>query len=89
MGRFQLTLLAALAELERDLIRERTLAGLKAARARGRKGGPKPKLVGRRLALARQMYDEQKKTVSEIAETLGVGRATVYRALEREQAAAG
>jgi DNA invertase Pin-like site-specific DNA recombinase len=52
-------------------------------RARGRKGGPKPKLTGRRLQLARQLYDQQRLTVTEIAETLGVGRATVYRALSR------
>ena len=86
-GRLIFHVFAALAEFERNLIQERTRAGLEAARARGRRGGPKPKLTGRRLQLARQMYDEQHLTVTEIAETLGVGRATIYRALGKEATA--
>jgi DNA invertase Pin-like site-specific DNA recombinase len=50
-GKFFFRVMAALAEMERDLIRERTMAGLAAARARGRKGGRKPKLTARQIAM--------------------------------------
>jgi DNA invertase Pin-like site-specific DNA recombinase len=80
-GRMVLHLFAALAEMERDLIHERTMAGLEAARARGRVGGRKPLLTGDKLRLARQMYDSREYKMTAIADTLGVSRATVYRAL--------
>jgi DNA invertase Pin-like site-specific DNA recombinase len=71
----------ALAEFERDLIRERTHAGLATARARGRVGGPKSKLTARQIGVARNMYQSKEHTVTQIAETLRVSRATVYRHL--------
>ena len=80
-GRMVLRVFAALAEMERDLIHERTMAGLEAARARGRVGGRRPLLTGDKLRLARQMYDSQEYKLTAIADTLGVSRATVYRAL--------
>ena len=70
----------ALAEFERDLIRERTSAGLAAAaRARGRHGGRPPVLTAHKLQVAQEMYGSGQYTVAAIAATLGVSRASVYR----------
>ena len=80
-GKFFFTLLAALAEMERDLIRERTRAGLAAARARGRKGGRKAKLSGLQIAHARKLLEDPRVTIKEVAASLHVNRATIYRAL--------
>ena len=80
-GRLFFHILGALAEFERELIRERTLAGLAAARARGRKGGRPPAMTPAKLKVAREMYESQEHTVDEIARTVGVGRSTVYRSL--------
>ena len=67
---------AARAEFERDLIRERTSAGLAAARARG---GRPSVLAGHKLRVAREMYASGQYTVAAIATTLGVSRASIYR----------
>jgi len=80
-GKLVFHLFGALAEFERDLIRERTLAGLTAARARGRLGGRPSSMTPQKLAIARQLYDGRQHTVAAIAETLGVSRATIYRHL--------
>ncbi len=82
-GRLVFHIFCALAEFERDLIRERTRAGLTAARARGRVGGRKPSLTPQKVALVRRLYDEKKHTVSEIAQMVGVSRATIYRHLSQ------
>ncbi|WEV65621.1 recombinase family protein [Bifidobacterium sp. ESL0764] len=74
---------AAMAQFERDLIRERTNAGLQAARRRGRKGGRKPKLTSAQAERVRELYDSKAVTVDEIARQYDVGRTTVYRALDR------
>jgi len=79
-GRLCLHIFAALAEFERDLIRERTQAGLAAARARGRKGGRPPLMTPTKVALAKRMLEEGV-SPAEIAHTLSVSRATVYRHL--------
>ena len=84
-GKLTFHLFGALAEFERELIRERTLAGLAAARARGRNGGRKPSLNPRKVALAQHMYEKGDATVAEIAADLGVSRATVYRHLNRSR----
>src|SRR5512132_3180420 len=81
-GQLVFHVFAALAEFERDLIRERTSAGLAAARARGRQGGRPSVLTGHKLQLAEEMYRSGQYTVSAIATTLGVSRASVYRHLE-------
>jgi len=70
-----------LAEFERDLIRERTAAGLAAARARGRRGGRPSVLTAHKLRVAQEMYTSGQYTVTAIASTLGVSRASVYRHL--------
>ena len=82
-GRLVFHVFAALAEFERDLIRERTNAGLAAARARGRKGGRPPALSADQVQAARRMYEQQDLTVTQIGEILGVSRTTIYRALAR------
>ena len=67
-------------EFERDLIRERTNAGLAAAKARGRVGGRPRKLnTNKKIALARQMFANQSHSIPEICETLEISRATLYR----------
>ncbi|HEY5136585.1 MAG TPA: recombinase family protein [Candidatus Nanopelagicales bacterium] len=72
---------AALAEFERDLIRERTQAGLAAARARGRVGGRPTVWTPEKLAAARAMRESGQHDVTAISRALGVSRASVYRAM--------
>jgi DNA invertase Pin-like site-specific DNA recombinase len=84
-GRLIFHVFGALAEFERDLIRERTQAGLQAARARGRRGGRPAVMTDSKLTVARQMYESREHTVAAIAATLGVSRATVYRSLTPPQ----
>jgi DNA invertase Pin-like site-specific DNA recombinase len=74
---------AGLAEFERDLIRERTAAGLAAARARGRHGGRPSVLTGHKLQVAQELYRSGEYSVAAIAKTLGVSRASIYRHLTR------
>ncbi len=78
-GRLVFHLFGALAEFERDLIRERSLAGLAAARARGRNGGRPTVMTPVKIARARELYDQRDLTVMEIAKALGVSRASIYR----------
>ena len=80
-GRLLFHISAALAENERDVIRERTIAGLASARARGRKGGRPPKLTSKQVRTARKMLTDPEMTIKEVAEAFGVNRATIYRSL--------
>lgn len=84
-GRLQLHLFAALAEFERELGRERTRAGLTAARERGRTGGRPTVLSARKLKAALAMRESSEMTMSEIAAELKVGEATLYRHLARHR----
>lgn len=72
-------LFASLAEFERNLIRERTMAGLKAARARGKSSGRPSKLTGKNLALAKSLMADRTNDVTEIAKRFEVSRSTLYR----------
>ena len=83
-GKLVFHVLAALAEFARDLIRERTAAGLTAAQARGHHGGRPSVMSGHKLQLAQEMYRSGQYTVSAIATTLGVSRASIYRHLARD-----
>lgn len=78
-GKLVFHLFASLAEFERNLIRERTLAGLKAARARGRTGGRPKKLSEKEVSMAQTLMSDPKNDISEIAERFGVHRSTLYR----------
>lgn len=83
-GRLVFHVFAALAEFERDLLKERAAAGLAAItanRARGRAGGKPRKMTPEKTAVTRQMYESQQYTVEQIAHTLGVTRRTVYQHL--------
>jgi DNA invertase Pin-like site-specific DNA recombinase len=79
-GKLIFHLMGALAEFERDLIRERTNAGLAAAKARGRIGGRPRKLKTRgKVALARSLFADKSHSIQEICSTLEISRATLYR----------
>jgi DNA invertase Pin-like site-specific DNA recombinase len=82
-GKAMFGMLSVLAEFECDIIRERTMAGLKAARARGRKGG-RPKVNQQKLNQAVAMYHSKRLTVKEIQEASGISSTTLYRALREE-----
>jgi len=79
-GRFFFTMSAALAQLERDRLIERTRAGLVAAKARGRTGGRKPKLSPDQIDMARGLLEDGKPP-RDVAKAFGVGRSTLYRAI--------
>jgi DNA invertase Pin-like site-specific DNA recombinase len=84
-GRLLFHIMGALAEFERQLIVERTHAGLAAARARGRHGGRPTSMTPEKVRVAREMYDSREYTVEKIASTLGVTRTTIYRHLGRRR----
>jgi len=81
-GKLIFHIFGALAEFERNLIRERTQAGLQAARARGRKGGRPKSLNKDQQALAVKLYDEKKHTVDQICEMMGISKPTLYKYIE-------
>jgi len=78
-GKFVFGIFAALAEFERDLIRERTIAGLKAARARGRNGGRKFQLTKGQVRIACTLMKDPATKVSELCRELEISRQTLYR----------
>jgi DNA invertase Pin-like site-specific DNA recombinase len=79
-GQLVFHLFGALAEFERNLITERTMAGLQAARARGRKGGrPKLNPAVSKVAMAKKLYADQTNSIRDICRTLHISRATLYR----------
>jgi len=83
-GKLQFHIFSALAEFERDLIRERTMAGLHAARARGRVGGRKRSLTKDQVKMAAQLMKNKEVSIREICQTLKVGRTTLYRYVSPE-----
>ena len=80
-GRLVYHVFGALAEWEREVIRERTFAGLAAARARGRNGGRPAKMDERQVAQARAMLKDRDVSLREVCETFGVSKTTLYRHL--------
>lgn len=81
-GKLIFHLFAALAEFERNLIRERTQAGLKAARARGRNGGRPKALDLSKRKLAVKLYEEKQYTIDEICRIMGISKPTLYSYIE-------
>ena len=77
-GKLVFQIFGALAEFERNLIRERTKAGLDAARARGREGGRPKKLSAQQRALAIDLYHQKKHSIDEICRTMGISKPTLY-----------
>jgi DNA invertase Pin-like site-specific DNA recombinase len=84
-GKLIFHIFSALAEFERDLIQERTQAGLKAARARGKMGGRPPLLDRRQINRMIEMYDEQKNTVAEICKIYNISRPSFYNYLNNRK----
>lgn len=78
-GKLMFHFFGAMAEFERNLTRERTMAGLSAARARGRVGGRKPALSDKDTVFVRAMLADKTIPVSEVAKQLKVGRTTLYK----------
>jgi DNA invertase Pin-like site-specific DNA recombinase len=81
-GKFFFHVTGAFAELERNLIRERTRAGLKAARARGRSGGRPKAIDPKTFQMALEIYNSKTTTVGEMCKRLGIAKRTFYRHLE-------
>ncbi|MGW7677759.1 recombinase family protein [Shewanella sp. S23-S33] len=80
-GKLIFHVFAALAEFERNLISERTKAGLDAARARGRKGGRKPKLAPKDIREIKVLLKDPSIPVSDVAKRFGVSRTTIYNSV--------
>ena len=78
-GKMVFSIFAALSEFERELNRERTLAGLQSARARGRKGGRKFQLTKAQVRLAQASMKNRDTSVAELCKELGITRPTLYR----------
>lgn len=83
-GKLTFHLFAALSEFERDVVRERTQAGLAAAQARGKKLGRPRSLSPEQIEMARTMMANPKLSARQVADQLGVHRATLYRNLRRQ-----
>lgn len=81
-GKLIFHIFGALAEFERNLIRERTHAGLKAARARGKMGGRPKKLTDEKAKLAQDLYNEKTRTITQICELVDVSKPTLYKYLK-------
>jgi DNA invertase Pin-like site-specific DNA recombinase len=80
-GKLIFHIFGALAEFERNLIRERTQAGLSAARVRGRRGGRPKALTGKQRSIAKDLYDKHH-PIAEICRTLKISKATLYRSIK-------
>ncbi len=84
-GKLIFHIFGALAEFERNLIRERTQAGLEAARARGRRGGRPKSLDTKKRELLYRLYDEKKNSIQEICDLMGVSKSTLYAYLRKRE----
>jgi DNA invertase Pin-like site-specific DNA recombinase len=85
-GELIFNIFSSLAQFERRLIQERTRAGLKAARARGRLGGRRPLVAEEpRVKMAKKMHEDRNMAISDICRTLNISRATFYRYLGTEE----
>ena len=84
-GKLVFHIFGALAEFERNLIRERTLAGLAAARARGRLGGRPPALNTKQQQVAVQLYRERKHPVKEVCRIMGISKPTLYSYVKKSK----
>jgi DNA invertase Pin-like site-specific DNA recombinase len=82
-GKLVFHIFSSLCEFERDLVRERTRAGLAAARARGRRGGRPKVMTTKQIAMATALRQDPHTTVEDICQTLGISRATFYRYVSR------
>jgi DNA invertase Pin-like site-specific DNA recombinase len=84
-GKLIFHIFGALAEFEREIIRERTQAGLHAGRARGRTGGRPKALTDRKLSIAQSLYKDPKTSIPEICRTLKISKPTFYRYIKTRE----
>lgn len=84
-GKLVFHIFGAIAEFERDLIRERTIAGLESAKARGRKGGAKKLLTQSQIKAGRSLAADPTRSVSDICEILKCSHSTYYRHVRRDK----
>lgn len=84
-GKLIFHVFGALAEFERDLIKERTQAGLQAARSRGRQGGRPRRLDEKKIKMLQTLYADKSNSVEEILTTLGISKSTLYRHVGRKE----
>ncbi|MEI7585562.1 recombinase family protein [Runella sp.] len=84
-GKFIFHVFGAMAEFERNLIKDRTNAGLAAARARGRVGGRPEKLNAAKKAMALQLYNDERNSIKEICSIMGVSKSTLFRFLGKTE----
>ena len=84
-GKLLFTIFAGISQFERDLIRQRTIEGLQAARARGRNGGRPPKDESK-IKLALNMYGSKVCSISQILEATGISKTTLYRYIRQQEA---
>jgi DNA invertase Pin-like site-specific DNA recombinase len=85
IGQFFFHITGAFAELEKNLVKERTKAGLDAARARGRTGGRKPSLNQKQIQMMLEIYEGRSTSISEICEQFKISRKTFYRYIEKSK----
>ena len=78
-GKLIFSIFGAIAEFERQIIRDRTLAGLASARARGRKGGRRQSISDKKVAAAHQLAANSNDSIGQICESVGISRGTFYR----------
>lgn len=78
-GKLIFHIFGALAEFERNLIRERTHAGLKAARARGKMGGRPKKLTPEKAKLVQDLYNDRTRSIKQICDLVGISKPTLYK----------
>lgn len=84
-GRLIFHLFASMAEFEHNLIKERVKAGMAAARARGRKGGRPKKLNAEKRKMVVQLYNEQKLSVPQICDMMGISKPTLYEYVKAKE----
>jgi DNA invertase Pin-like site-specific DNA recombinase len=82
-GKLMYSIMAAMAEAERNLIRERTMKGLEGARARGRKGGRPMKLNDKQVKRMIQIYNDKRLSLIEIRLMYGIGKTTLFNYIKR------
>ena len=88
IGQFFFHITGAFAELERNLIKERTKAGLDSARARGRTGGRKPSLNKKQIQMMLEIYNARSTPIVEICEQFKISRKTCYRYIDKSKVSA-
>ena len=84
-GKLVFHIFGALAEFEHNLIKERTSAGLAAARARGSNGGRPLKLDEKKRELAIKLYNERERSIKEICQIMGISRPTLYSYIHKQE----